>query len=385
MKYDLIVVGMGPSAVFLAYELIELNNYKNVLLIDQGKPVEKRNCPMEKLGKCVHCKPYCNITCGFSGAGAFSDGKLSLSPDVGGNLPEILGYDVATSLIHESDEIYLKFGADTSVYGVDKEAEIREIRRKAINANLKLVECPIRHLGTEEGYKIDFDDLERKAAEASMLLLCSPHNPVGRVWTEDELNRLFDICKKHSLYIVSDEIHCDFILEGKHHSMLEIAKGYDRLIVCTAPSKTFNIAGLSNSNIIVPDKETREKLQKVYRRDSIGGHNPLSMAATIAAYKYCAGWVDELNTYLKDNRDYAIERLSEHSIDAVRIEGTYLLWVDLSRYSDQPAALLKEHGLIVNEGSTFGNNGKGFVRFNLGCPREGLKKALDRLFEALAQ
>ena len=165
--------------------------------------------------------------------------------------------------------------------------------------------------------------------------------------------------------------------------MLEIAKGYDRLVVCTAPSKTFNIAGLSNSNIIVPDKETREKLQKVYRRDSIGGHNPLSMAATIAAYKYCAGWVDELNHYLKGNRDYAVERLSEHGIDAIRIEGTYLLWVDLSRYSDQPAALLKEHGLIVNEGSTFGDNGKGFVRFNLGCPREGLKKALDRLFEIL--
>ncbi|MBR3304977.1 MAG: pyridoxal phosphate-dependent aminotransferase [Christensenellaceae bacterium] len=236
---------------------------------------------------------------------------------------------------------------------------------------------------TENGYRIDFDDLEKKAADASMLLLCSPHNPVGRVWTEEELNRLFKICKKNSLYIVSDEIHCDFILEGKHHSMLEVAKGYDRLVVCTAPSKTFNIAGLSNSNIIVPDKETRDKLQKVYRRDSIGGHNPLSMAATIAAYKYCAGWVDELNHYLKGNRDYAVERLSEHGIDAIRIEGTYLLWVDLSRYSDQPAALLKEHGLIVNEGSTFGDNGKGFVRFNLGCPREGLKKALDRLFEIL--
>lgn len=107
----------------------------------------------EKNEKCVNCKP-CSITTGFAGAGAFSDGKLSLSPDVGGNLPEILGYEKTVELIHESDQIYLDFGADKNVYGVDKEKEIREIRRRAINANLKLIECPIRHLGTEEGYKI---------------------------------------------------------------------------------------------------------------------------------------------------------------------------------------------------------------------------------------
>lgn len=124
-----------------------------VLLIEKGRPIEKRNCPKRITKQCVGCKP-CSITTGFAGAGAFSDGKLSLSPDVGGNLPEILGYDETVKLIHESDDIYLKFGADTSVYGVGKEKEIREIRRKAIGANLKLVECPIRHLGTEEGYKI---------------------------------------------------------------------------------------------------------------------------------------------------------------------------------------------------------------------------------------
>ena len=152
-NYDVIIIGAGPSGIFCAYELIHSKPDLKVLLIEKGRRIEDRACPKRKTKVCVGCTP-CSITTGFAGAGAFSDGKLSLSPDVGGTLPEILGYDAATKLIHESDDIYLKFGADTSVYGVDKEKEIREIRRKAINANLKLIECPIRHLGTEEGYKI---------------------------------------------------------------------------------------------------------------------------------------------------------------------------------------------------------------------------------------
>ncbi len=150
---DVIIIGAGPGGIFCAYELMEKRPDLKVLMIEKGRSIEKRNCPKRVTKTCAGCKP-CSITTGFAGAGAFSDGKLSLSPDVGGTLPDILGYDEATKLIHESDEIYLKFGADKNVYGVDKEAEIREIRRKAINANLKLVECPIRHLGTEEGYKI---------------------------------------------------------------------------------------------------------------------------------------------------------------------------------------------------------------------------------------
>ena len=152
-QYDVIIIGAGPSGIFCAYELIRQRPDLRILMIEKGRPIEKRVCPKRTTNVCVGCKP-CSITTGFAGAGAFSDGKLSLSPDVGGNLPEILGYDKASSLIHESDEIYLKFGADTNVYGIDKQKEIEEIRRKAIGANLKLIECPIRHLGTEEGYKI---------------------------------------------------------------------------------------------------------------------------------------------------------------------------------------------------------------------------------------
>lgn len=152
-RYDVIIIGAGPSGIFCAYELINEKPDLKILMIEKGRRIEERQCPKRKTKVCVGCQP-CSITTGFAGAGAFSDGKLSLSPDVGGNLPEILGYEETVELIHESDEVYLKFGADSKVYGVDKEKEVREIRRKAINANLKLVECPIRHLGTEEGYKI---------------------------------------------------------------------------------------------------------------------------------------------------------------------------------------------------------------------------------------
>lgn len=152
-NYDVIIIGAGPSGIFCAYELKEKKPDIKVLMIEKGRRIENRQCPKRKTKVCVGCQP-CSITTGFAGAGAFSDGKLSLSPDVGGHLPEILGYEKTQELIRESDDIYLKFGADPAVYGLDKEKEIREIRRKAINANLKLIECPIRHLGTEEGYKI---------------------------------------------------------------------------------------------------------------------------------------------------------------------------------------------------------------------------------------
>ena len=152
-QYDVIIIGAGPSGIFCAYELIRQKPDMKVLMIEKGRSIEKRQCPKRKTKVCVGCQP-CSITTGFAGAGAFSDGKLSLSPDVGGTLPEILGYEKATELINEADNIYLKFGADEKVYGIEDTAAIENIRTKAIRANLKLIECPIRHLGTEEGYKI---------------------------------------------------------------------------------------------------------------------------------------------------------------------------------------------------------------------------------------
>ena len=154
MSYDVIIAGAGPSGIFTALELIRADKEKKILLVEKGKSVSKRHCPKEELKKCVNCKPYCSITTGFSGAGAFSDGKLSLSSDVGGDLPELIGYDTVEELIKYTDNIYLEFGADTKIEGIENTDKVKEIRKKAIEAGLKLVDCPIRHLGTEKAQEI---------------------------------------------------------------------------------------------------------------------------------------------------------------------------------------------------------------------------------------
>ena len=152
--YDVVIVGAGPAGIFTALELVRQKSNKKILIIEKGRPIEKRVCPKSKTNKCVYCKPHCNITTGFSGAGAFSDGKLSLSPEVGGELPELIGVKEAEELIKYTDNIYLEFGADEKVEGVGKTEEVKDIRRKAIKAGLKLVDCPIRHLGTEKAQEI---------------------------------------------------------------------------------------------------------------------------------------------------------------------------------------------------------------------------------------
>ena len=153
-KYDVIIVGAGPSGIFCAYELIEKDPKKKILLLEKGNQISKRICPKRTTGKCINCNP-CNITCGFSGAGAFSDGKLTLAKqETGGNLSELIGVDKTEELIKRMDDIYLKFGADPALHGVDNKEKIAEIRKKAIQADLKLIESPIRHLGTEASYEI---------------------------------------------------------------------------------------------------------------------------------------------------------------------------------------------------------------------------------------
>lgn len=165
MKYDVVIVGAGPSGIFTAYELKKIAKEKNILLVEGGNSIDKRSCPKTKTKKCVNCKPYCHITSGFSGAGAFSDGKLSLSYEVGGELPDLVGANVAQEFIDYTDKIYLEFGADTKVEGVGNTDAVKEIRRKAIEGNLKLVDCPIRHLGTEKAQEIYLKIQEHLIAE----------------------------------------------------------------------------------------------------------------------------------------------------------------------------------------------------------------------------
>lgn len=153
-KYDLLIIGAGPSGIFTALELIRQNSKLNIALVEQGNPIERRTCPKSKTKTCVNCRPFCNITTGFSGAGAFSDGKLSLSTEVGGDLPALVGDDVVEETIKYTDGIYLEYGADTHIEGISNLDKIKDIRKQAIRAGLKLVDCPIRHMGTEKAHQI---------------------------------------------------------------------------------------------------------------------------------------------------------------------------------------------------------------------------------------
>ena len=154
MNADVVIIGAGPAGIFTALEMIKKGSRQKIIMVEKGQAVENRHCPKDKTKKCVNCKPYCHITTGFSGAGAFSDGKLSLSYEVGGDLPTLIGEDLAQETINYADSIYLEFGADTHVEGVGNSEEVKQIRARAIQAGLKLVDCPIRHLGTEKAQTI---------------------------------------------------------------------------------------------------------------------------------------------------------------------------------------------------------------------------------------
>ena len=187
--YDLIIVGAGPAGIFTALELLRKSadpKALRILLIEKGRPVERRHCPKSEVGHCVNCKPSCAITTGFSGAGAFSDGKLSLSREVGGELPELIGEDFAQDLIHYTDQIYLEFGADPHVEGVYEGAEIKDIRKRAIQAGLQLVDCPIRHLGTEKAQQL-YLNIQHHLAKAGV-----------EMWFETECENILldgDVCR----------------------------------------------------------------------------------------------------------------------------------------------------------------------------------------------
>ena len=155
-KTDVLIIGAGPAGIFTAIEMIRHGTKKKIVIVEKGRAIENRSCPKIKTKKCMNCKPYCHITTGFSGAGAFSDGKLSLSYEVGGDLPQLIGEEVAQETIDYADKIYLEFGADTHVEGISNTEEVKDIRKRAIQAGLKLVDCPIRHLGTEKAQEIYF-------------------------------------------------------------------------------------------------------------------------------------------------------------------------------------------------------------------------------------
>lgn len=237
-------------------------------------------------------------------------------------------------------------------------------------------------------YSIDFADLEQKASDekTTLLIFCNPHNPSGRVWSEDELKQAGKIAEKYQMWIISDEIHCDLIRKNQHHTPLgKVMPDYGRLITCMAPSKTFNLAGMMISNVIIRDEALRQTwLSRHYNFD-----NPLSVAAAQAAYEKGELWLEELQAYLDENFRFTGEYLKEHLPEAVfRIsEATYLAWVDLSAYfePDEPLPLFFAYraGVLLEGGNMFVQNSDGFIRLNLACPKSVLAEGLRRICEAV--
>lgn len=241
-------------------------------------------------------------------------------------------------------------------------------------------------------YFMDFDDLEKKIKSgAKMLILCSPSNPTGRVWTKDELERLGKLCTDNNVLIVSDEIHSDIVYkEHKHIPIASISRELlNNTITCMAPSKTFNIAGLSTSEIIIPNKKLRKKFNKKIERIHVGMTNVFGIEALEAAYREGEEWLDQLLIYLQENVDFIKEYIANNipKIKVVEPEGTYLVWLDcrgLGMNNRQLKRFMIEEAKVgLNDGPVFREGGEGFQRINIGCPRSILKEGLERIEKAV--
>lgn len=236
-------------------------------------------------------------------------------------------------------------------------------------------------------YVIDFDDMERKIIEnnVKLFVLCNPHNPVGRVWTREELLKIGDICLRNNVLIVSDEIHADFIYSGKKH--IPIASLSDELnkitVTCTSATKTFNIAGIQASNVVISDAGMRRAVDKCSMVTGAYGLNIMGIAATRAAYNYGEEWLDELNKYIESNYELVKSRLAGTKLKVTDEEGTYLIWIDASEVEcEDPAKFFLDKAHIrFSEGVFFSKKAKGFIRMNIACPRSVVNEALDRMLK----
>ncbi len=246
----------------------------------------------------------------------------------------------------------------------------------------------------EGQYRMDLTDLEVKFAYgAKVMLLCSPHNPVGRVWRREELEDLAALCSKYEVTVIADEIHADLVYKRYKHTTFSLVAPElaARTVVCTAPSKTFNLAGLQTSNIIISDAYLRETYRKVAGQNSSFHPNTFGIAALVAAYEHGAEWLDQLLDYLQDNliclQTFVNKKMPQ--IQVVNPEGTYLVWLDLRQLGLEPQQLkrfmLGHAKVACNDGYTFGPGGEGFERMNIACPRATLLEALARLATAVEQ
>ena len=242
-------------------------------------------------------------------------------------------------------------------------------------------------------YVVDWDDFERKCADSRVriFLLCNPHNPAGRVWKKEELQRMGEICQKHDVFVISDEIHCELVMPGNEYT--PFASLSDDFLknsaTCVAPTKAFNIAGLQIANIIVKDRTKRERIDRAINIHEVCDVNPFGVIATEAAYtEEGAEWLRQLNTYLFANYRFLCDFFSKHfpSLEVVKLEGTYLVWVDcssLGKSSTEIVNNLYRHGVWMNDGAMYGENQRAFIRINIACPRKILEEGLLRMEKAL--
>lgn len=256
-----------------------------------------------------------------------------------------------------------------------------------VNNGARVLESPLVFNG--QGYEIDFADLEQKLADpqTTLMILCNPHNPVGRIWSREELARIGALCKKHHVTVISDEIHCDLTEPGKAYvpfaSVDEVCR--DLSITCVAPTKAFNLAGLHTSAVIAPDPVLRHKAWRALNTDEVAEPGTFAVPAAVAAFTKGGPWLDALRAYVWENRR-TVEAYAARYLPGVRVipgEATYLLWVDVHALTmdvrDWTRRLRAETGLFVTPGTAYGQTGEGFFRWNMACPRSTVEDGLERL------
>ena len=260
-----------------------------------------------------------------------------------------------------------------------------------VNNGCRALECPLAY---ENGaYEIDFEDLERKLADpqTSLMILCNPHNPVGKLWDRDTLARVGELCERYGVTVISDEVHCDLTDPGLAYTPFAAAsKTCKRIsITCIAPTKAFNIAGLQTAAVIVPDPFLHHRVWRGLNTDEVAEPNAFAMEAAIAAFEKGEDWLDALRAYIFENKKRAADFLARElpALKLIPSQATYLLWIDCSAVSDDTdaltAAIREKTGLVLSAGRQFGGNGARFVRMNIACPRSVLADGLERLKAAL--
>lgn len=296
----------------------------------------------------------------------------------------------------ERDWLYISSGVVTSIY-FNLKMLIPEGEKVLVfspvydpffaaiqNSGHELVECAMNH--EDNYYTINYECFEEELKNGvKAVIMCNPHNPVGRVWSEEELEKVVNLCVKYDVYLLSDEVHCDYAYARKYTPMGKFSQIHDKLIVYTAISKSFNMAGMVSSCLMIPNVELKKKIVADFESRWMFGPCDLAFNAMEAAYTYGDEWMNEAAAYVKANAEYATEFIKENmpKVQVTKQEGTFLMWLDMNCYelssTEITEILAKEYGIALGDGSHYGKGSEGFMRFNIGCARETLNQGLEQM------